>query len=102
MGSQFLHGNHFSASGINISGSTVDVIATVEGLTGASNIVAKKLFISNGSVINKVMLNSNSYWCDMINTSGSYSLSFGAGDVLISNLYLYNASGSKLTVDMIY
>lgn len=98
----FLQGNHFSASGLNITGSLVDVIATVEALTGASTIVAKKLYISNGSVVNKVMLNSNTYWCDMLPTNGSYVLNYDAGDVYISHLYLQNASGSKLTIDMIY
>lgn len=98
----FLHGKHFSASGINITGSTVDIISTVETLTGASNIVAKKMFISNGSVINKVKINGDSYWSDMLLSSGSYSLNFEAGDVLISHLYLQNASGSKLTLDIIF
>jgi hypothetical protein len=98
----FLQGNHFSASGLNITGSLVDVIATIETLTGVSNVVAKKMYISNGSVVNKVMLNDNPYWCDMLLSGGSYVLNYDAGDVYVSHLYLQNASGSKLDVNIIY
>jgi hypothetical protein len=98
----YLHGNHFSASSLDISGSTVDVIETVKTLTGKDSIIVKKLFISNGSVVNKVMLNGNTYWSDLLLTSGSYSLNFEAGDVLISKLYMQNSTGSKLVLDLIY
>jgi len=97
------YGNHFSASGINISGSTVDVISTIETLTGKTNVAVKKIYLTTGSSPNKVMINGNSYWSDILYSStGSYVFATDMGDILISHLYLQNATGSKLSLDVIY
>ena len=96
-----IQGNHYSASSLYSSGSDVDLIEAIETKIGVSHLVVKKMTISASSA-NKIKFNNEDYWSDLLASGSMFNLSLGAGDVMISNMYLQNTTGCNVNIDIIY
>jgi hypothetical protein len=93
--------DYYSGSALATSGSTQDLIASLETRLGVPHLVLKQLTITSGSNPIKYKINDDNYWNDSIMTNGSYVMNLNKGDVLISTLYA-SASLNALSVIMLY